>query len=120
MSLASAQTCAYVVLMATSTTTPTFTTGDRFRKAREYARLTSQEMAVAVGVSRNTIGNYEHDRTEPTLTAIKVYAERTGVPVTWLMGIDEPSEQGVSPTAWNDGATIIALRRPDEQLGAIA
>lgn len=71
--------------MDTATDTPIWTTGDRLRKAREWAGVGSQQMAEALGVTRNTITNYEHDRTEPTLSALRRWSEVTGVPVAWLL-----------------------------------
>jgi transcriptional regulator with XRE-family HTH domain len=74
----------------TQTTTPNFTLGDRLRKAREYADVSSAAMAEALNVSRNTVTNYEHERTPITVAALVVYADVTGVPVSWLIGGDDP------------------------------
>ena len=75
--------------MSQSTITPTWTTGDRLRKARELAGISSIEMAEHLGVSRNTVTNYEHDNTRPPLMAIRAYAAETGVPIEWLIGEDD-------------------------------
>lgn len=39
--------------------------GDRIRKARERRRWTQQELADLVGVSRETVGNWETGQTSP-------------------------------------------------------
>lgn len=68
------------------TLTPTWTLGDRLRKARDFADISSTDMAERLGVSRNTITNYENDHTRPSLLAVRAYANETGVDVEWLMG----------------------------------
>ncbi len=65
---------------------PEWTLGDRLRKAREEAGLSVQGMADALYRSRNTVGNYEADRSRPTAAIVKAWALRTGVPLAWLQG----------------------------------
>jgi transcriptional regulator with XRE-family HTH domain len=49
-------------------------------------------MAVQLGVSRNTITNYEHDRNEVGITKLVAWATATGTDVAWLVeGDDQPS-----------------------------
>lgn len=75
--------------MAQTVTLPTWTIGDRLRKAREHAGISVQEMADRLGVGRTTISNYEHDRTGkrgvPRM-AVMLYASQCGVPVAWIEG----------------------------------
>lgn len=71
----------------------TFTLGDRLRKAREVAGISSAEMAEHLGVHRNTIGNFEHDHQEPKLAYIRAWASVTGAPLTWLLDLD-PNNHG--------------------------
>lgn len=63
---------------------PEFTLGDRLRKAREWAGVSTDEMAVVIDVSSRTIGNYENDRTPVRGPVISEWALRTGVPVEWI------------------------------------
>lgn len=71
--------------------TPTWTLGDRLRKARTSVDVTNQDMADILGVERNTVSRWEHDQTVPTRAILLAYAMRTGVPVWWLEGKDGPT-----------------------------
>lgn len=72
-------------------TTPVWTLGDRLRKARLDADVTSKEMASVNGVSPNTVTNWENGHTKPARSVVLAYALRTGVPVWWLEGKDGPT-----------------------------
>jgi transcriptional regulator with XRE-family HTH domain len=61
-----------------------WTLGDRLRKARQHANVSTEEMAADVGRTVHTISNYERDFTRAPLLVIRQYALRTGVPLTWL------------------------------------
>jgi DNA-binding XRE family transcriptional regulator len=64
---------------------PQWTAGDRFRKAREDAGLTQQELADELSVDRNTVSAYESDqRKRPMRSVVKAWAMRCGVPAEWL------------------------------------
>ena len=64
---------------------PVFTFGDRLRKAREVTGLGHADFAEQLGVSRNTVTNYERDRVQPRRVVVNAWALRTGVPVEWLL-----------------------------------
>lgn len=75
---------------------PQFTLGDRLAKAREAAGISVQGMADRLGVSRTTVSNYEHERTEPTRGVLRAWEAETKVPLWWLVsGGDEPSEAAI-------------------------
>lgn len=89
---------------------PQFTAADRCRKARESVGLSQVELAERIGVSKNTVSNYETGATTH-LRRIVVgqWAWATGVPREWLSDgvepVDHPPEGGdtgpdqvVSPT----------------------
>jgi transcriptional regulator with XRE-family HTH domain len=78
--------------MSEAYTVPQWTLGDRLRKARESAGIGVAEMALRIGVSRNTITNYEHDHRAPSVNALREWAQITGTPPSWLLGIDTESE----------------------------
>ena len=63
---------------------PTFTIGDRMQKALDASETTVAGMAIRLGVSRQTVGNYLAGRTKPKLATLRVWADVTGVPVEWL------------------------------------
>jgi transcriptional regulator with XRE-family HTH domain len=73
-------------------TIPTWTVGDRLRKARETAGLDQTELADAMGVSRRTVSTYEVGGEEITRKRIvlNAWALATGVSVEWLVGSDGP------------------------------
>lgn len=66
---------------------PTWTLGDRMRKARVMAGLEQADMAEQLGVSRPTISGWERDRTEPRATQLLAWAEATGHNIEWLLGL---------------------------------
>ncbi|WP_082156361.1 helix-turn-helix domain-containing protein [Cellulomonas sp. A375-1] len=69
---------------------PQWTIGDRLRKAREAAGVSTAEFAEAIGVSRNTVTNYERGHVEPRPGALRLWALRTGVPLAWLQTGENP------------------------------
>lgn len=73
---------------------PTWTVGDRLRKAREMAGLQAQELASDIDVDRNTVGNYERGRVKPRTIVLKAWALRTGVSLQWLQTGETPAGPG--------------------------
>ena len=72
--------------METTTPIPTWTQGDRLRKAREEARVSVEAMADALGVTRTTITRYERrpgKRGVPS-AVVRVWADITSVDLEWL------------------------------------
>lgn len=88
-----------MTIHATSGRIPQFTLGDRLRKAREQAGVGVDEFASEIGVSRNTVTNYEKDHVKPRKIVMKAWALRTGVPIFWL-------ETGIAPTPSPSGDEI--------------
>ena len=70
-----------------------WTLGDRLAKARRAAGISSQEMAEALEITRNTVGNYEHGRTIPGRAMIMAWAAITNAPIEWLLDLD-PNTRG--------------------------
>lgn len=93
----------YVVHMTTAWETgtiPEFGLSDRLRKAREFSGMDIKAFAAHIGVSRNTIGNYEsadYDKKRQEST-IKLWAMGSGVPLAWI-------QAGTVPTGPDDGDT---------------
>ena len=63
---------------------PQWTQADHLRKAREHAELEQADLATAIGVSRNTVINYERGKVQPRKHVVMAWALATGVPVVWL------------------------------------
>lgn len=70
---------------------PVWTISDRLRKAREHAGLSQAELADAIGVSRNSISNYESGHTTPRVIVLNAWALTTGVPRSWLERGETPA-----------------------------
>lgn len=96
--------------MTQTTRIPTWTIGDRLRKAREWADIESRDMAERLGVSRNTISNYEHDRTSPPVEVLKLWATETGVNILWLLDAeDEIKKYTILGSSTHDPPTLFTL-----------
>ncbi len=63
---------------------PSWTLGDRLRKARESRGLSQSELAEATGISRRSISTYETDETGPRRPQLIAWAMATGVALEWL------------------------------------
>ena len=67
--------------------------GDRIRQQRESVGMKVTELAKALGVSRNTVANYEAGKTEPGVTELMKLAKTLGCKVAELLpGGDEPEQ----------------------------
>jgi transcriptional regulator with XRE-family HTH domain len=95
---------------------PTWTLGDRLRKARLHASIgSSGVMAKRLGVHRNSVINYETDRITPPLDAVVRYSKITGVPLDWFLEDYDPGEAEDAVTMRYPGdqlAPVIHLFRP--------
>ena len=82
---------------------PQFTLADRMRKAREHAHLHQSEIATELGISRQSVGNYEAGRTKPGRPVMLAWAMRTGVSYEWLINgtpeLHGPSGPGAAGVA---------------------
>lgn len=85
---------------------PQWSTGDRLRKARRDSGIGSQEMAARLGVARNTVTNYEADRTVIGADHLVTWCAATGCSADWILGLSSGSTLGTPPTACN-GARIL-------------
>lgn len=68
---------------------PEWTTGDRLRKAREWAGISTSRMAEELGVERSTISRWEHGRGGVRRQTLLAYALRCSVPIEWLEAGEE-------------------------------
>lgn len=86
---------------------PRFTMGDRLRKAREMTGLDQTAFAAELGVSRQTVSNYELDNTKPRRLALRAWSLRTGVPIEWLEAGQTPKPHPGGP----DGASELCATK---------
>jgi len=91
---------------------PRWTLGDRLRKAREDAGISVADMATRMGVSRNTVGNWEHDKIASVpMLGVKAYAAICNVPIWWLAGGDDDAPAAVTSTTWYPSDTSVSTVR---------
>jgi transcriptional regulator with XRE-family HTH domain len=86
---------------------PEWTLGWRLQRSLAHADLSVEQMAAELGVTRQTVGRWLHERGEPRTAYLRLWALRTGVPFEWLVsgGIRSPAR--LTPRA--DRAAPIGL-----------
>ncbi|WP_247639178.1 helix-turn-helix domain-containing protein, partial [Microbacterium sufflavum] len=81
---------------------PQFGLQHRMALAREVAGIGQAKMAQDLGVSRQTVSNYERGFTAPRRAVLLAWAMATGVDVEWLESGDAPRNPvgpaGIEPT----------------------
>ena len=60
--------------------------GQRIKSLREAKRLTQRELGDMVGVSDSAVGQWEHERREPSVRILVKLAQIFGVSVDYLLG----------------------------------
>lgn len=60
------------------------TVGDRLKKSLRYASLSQEDMSTLLQLHRNTIGGYCTGKSRMLPVVIRVWAQETGVPESWL------------------------------------
>lgn len=63
---------------------PTWTLGDRLRKAREVAGMSQADLARATGISQRSVSSYENGTYSPRRPQVLSWALATGVQMDWL------------------------------------
>ncbi len=61
---------------------------ERLKQAREDARLSQLQLAVALGVSDKTISGYESGRISPPINKLQRLADMLKKPVSYFIGSD--------------------------------
>jgi transcriptional regulator with XRE-family HTH domain len=97
--------------MTTIGRVPDWTVGDRLRKSRRAAAISVETMAENLGVTRQTIGNYEADRSPVGRSTVIAWAFVCGVPVEWLATGCPPWDSNPEPADYGQGGQIVPLRR---------
>lgn len=81
---------------------PKFEMRHRMSLSLEYGSVSINDIARELGLSRTTVSNYLHGRTQPRRSDLRVWAMRCGVPFDWLVGPDstyELDEVDIKPAA---------------------
>lgn len=63
--------------------------GERAKHIREVLSITMQDVADQLGVTRQTVGNYESGSTPMRADIIRLLCEVYGVPSSWLLGMSD-------------------------------
>ena len=91
----------------------------RIKTARKYADLRQQDVAVACGVSRGAVAQWEYEdaarRTRPNLDQLKALAKAAGVSFDWLINDSSPLDEiwQYTPIAPTKAAPAPAVRESD-------
>lgn len=94
--------------------------GANLKKLREDARLSQEQLAEAIGVSKSTIGMYEQGKRMPnTNTILKDIASYFGVSIDYLVGFQQDAESLSDEDIARFGLRPIGRRRIP-MLGKIA
>jgi transcriptional regulator with XRE-family HTH domain len=74
------------------------TLGGRITRARDLAALTLEDAASHIGVTAETLSEWENDRSEPRANKVMTLAGVLGVSPAWLISGtgDAPESQGMS------------------------
>ena len=90
---------------------PAWTLGDRLAKARQVAGLNISELAHALGISRNSVTNYERGHTTPNRAVLIAYSVETGVPLWWIEHDDhaERDTGSVTQREWTKPSWFLRL-----------
>ena len=65
---------------------------DNIRKYRKASRLTQQELASMLGVTKSAVGNYESGYRDPDIETLTKMASIFGVSLDTLTGIEPPAK----------------------------
>ncbi|MEQ8481305.1 MAG: helix-turn-helix transcriptional regulator [Hoeflea sp.] len=93
------------------------TLGGRITHARDLAGLTVEEAASRIGVTTETLSEWETDRSEPRANKIMTLAGVLGVSPAWLISGtgDAPQSQGMSVAVDEMKGEINRLRELAQQ-----
>lgn len=68
---------------------PPWTLGWRLQRSLAWAEMTTEQMADELGIARSTVSRWCNDKGRPTKGYLKLWALRTGVPLSWLTPEDD-------------------------------
>lgn len=79
--------------------------GKRIREVREKAGLNQKEFCAELGIPQSTLSAYETDRMQPTVASLINIAEKWGVSLDWLCGIERANKYDNVPDDLNAALT---------------
>ncbi|WP_407150421.1 helix-turn-helix domain-containing protein [Lacticaseibacillus paracasei] len=82
--------------------------GEKLTQLRKQKGLSQNDLAEALGISRQAISKYENDLAEPDLDKIEQLRTILGISYADLLG-DEPQQQAPSTRVPSDSITITSL-----------
>ena len=62
--------------------------GEKLRLARKKAKMSQEEVAEKLNISRSNISKYEHDKLEPNIYTLKQFCEIYNITADYLLGIE--------------------------------
>ncbi len=74
---------------------PTWTLGDRIRKARHTTGMKQRDFAPLIGVKPGSLAAWEADHSVPrnVLAVARTISKLTGIPAAWVLGLDNGPEE---------------------------
>lgn len=73
------------------------TFGEKLKSLRITKNLTQEELADALGTSKQVISRYETNQRSPKIDIVQQYAERLGVPLTYFADNEIPIASNIIP-----------------------
>ncbi|MEI7026131.1 helix-turn-helix domain-containing protein [Paenibacillus sp. y28] len=71
--------------------------GNRIAKLREEKRMTQEELALKIGITRAALSHYENNRREPEYQTLQKIADFFSVSIDFLMGRTSKPQQHLDP-----------------------
>ena len=90
------------------------TTGERIQEARKKKGFTQKELAEKIGVTEQTVGNYETDNRNPNLDTLALIAKALGESLEFLYSGKKTSE-----LLCKELQELVCNREEDELDGAV-
>lgn len=69
--------------------------GAKIIEARTRAKMTQEELAERLGIERERVNRYEHDRAIPKMKMFKKISEILGVQIDYFIGETEPQDKNI-------------------------
>ena len=84
-------------------------TGENIKKARINAGLTQKELGERLGITSQSIAQWETGRRGPKYESLQKLSEALGVPVYTLMGISEERERAPIPPGFEPLPKVVSV-----------